>query len=530
MIRLFDTTLRDGAQAEGITFSLDDKKKIIGVLDTLGVAIIEAGNPGANPKDEELFASLKKEAPLRFAKLAAFGSTVRPGMAAADDPALRKMTECGADVLVVFGKCSRRQVETVLHCTHEENLRMIRDTVSYLKRAGREVFFDAEHFFDAYKEDPAYAMETVRAAAAAGADQVTLCDTKGGSFPEEIVEAVRAVIAETGVTPGIHCHNDCGLAVACTLAAVRAGCDLVQGTMGGIGERCGNLDLCTLIPLLEMKLNLSCLPSGHLNRLTHAYRVIQEIMNLSPDERAPFVGNSAFAHKAGMHIDAVIKDAASYEHIDPEAVGNQRRFLLSDQSGKAGVYARLGRVLPDLNADSPEIRKVIAALKEKEAEGYTYENADGSFALLALDTLGRRPKFFDVADFHVVCSRPEADRPEAFRSAQAYLKVSVHGEEGINAAEGDGPVNALDLALRKTLAQFYPCLSRMRLRDFKVRVLNSLGTASKVRVSIESSDGQHLWNTVGVNDDIIRACLSALVDSVDYLLTFYATDEEKNMA
>ena len=526
MLQLSDTTLRDGAQAEGITFSLDDKKQIVRALDELGVAWIEAGNPGANPLDEALFESLRQEPPLRHAHLTAFGSTRRPGIRPEEDEALVTLGCCVADAKTIFGKTSLFHAERVLRCGGEENLRMIQSSIQYLKRTGCPVWYDAEHFFDAWKENRAYALSTLHAAVDGGADRVILCDTNGGSMPEEIEQAVREVAQSLSIPLGIHCHNDCGLATANSLAGVRGGCDLVQGTIGGIGERCGNADLCTLIPLLELKLKCLTLPEGCLPRLTHLSRVIFEIMNIVPNENAPFVGYSAFAHKGGMHIDAILKDPSSYEQIDPESVGNQRRFLLSDQSGRAGIYARLGKLLPDLNRDSAEFLSVVTRLKEQEAKGYTYENADGSFELLALDTLGRRPVFFRVVNYHVLCHQPYDVQQAMIPSAQAYLKVQVRGREGINAAEGNGPVNALDIALRKTLSVFYPSVGKMRLKDFKVRVLNAVGTASLVRVSIESTDGVHIWNTVGVSEDIIEASLRALIDSVDYLLTRYVSPEE----
>ena len=527
-MELLDTTLRDGAQAEGITFSLEDKKRIALALDALGVKWIEAGNPGANPKDAAFFDMFRGKRLLRQAQLVAFGSTIRPGEQPGDNMNLQALLDSGARTVSVFGKSSIMHVEEVLRCTPEENLRIIRESIAWLTDRGLRVWFDAEHFFDGYRMNPDYALQSLGAALEGGASMLTLCDTNGGSLPWEISGAVEAVIARfPGVRVGIHCHNDCGLAVACSLAAVQSGATMVQGTMGGIGERCGNADLCTLIPLLEMKLGLPCLPEGHLPMLTHTARQIAEVMNLSPSDRAPFVGNDAFAHKGGMHIDGVIKNPATFEQIPPESVGNQRRFLLSDQSGRAGVYARLSHVLPDLNRDSDEMAQVIARLKEKEARGYTYENADGSFALMALDTLGRRPSFFEVVDFHVLCHRPQL-LPDVANSAQAYVKVEVNGQSAINAAEGDGPVNALDLALRKTLTDFYPELGRMRLKDFKVRVLDSGGTASTVRVSIESTDGTNIWSTVGVSSNIIQACFKALVDSIDYMLTYHADTSVTN--
>lgn len=521
MIQISDTTLRDGAQAEGISFSIDDKIQLVRELDDLGIHWIEAGNPAANPQDASFFEAIASLPPLRHSKLTAFGSTCRPHVPAREDAALVRLNAVHADQKTIFGKSSLHHVRTVLLCEAEENLRMIRDSVSFLRLGGAHVWFDAEHFFDAWKESPSYALQTLQAAEKGGAERIILCDTNGGSMPDYIYEVVCSVREKTRIPLGIHCHNDCGLAAANSLAAVKAGCDLIQGTIGGVGERCGNADLCTIIPIIMQKMKLPCLPEGHLTRITHVSRVAAEIMNISPNENAPFVGYSAFAHKGGMHIDAVLKDRATYEQIDPESVGNQRRFLLSDQSGRAGVYARLGRILPDLNRNSPEITTVINRLKEMEAEGYTYENADGSFELLALDTLGRRPSFFKVKDYHVLSQQGQGGM-----DAQAYLKIEVNGREEINAAEGDGPVNALDLALRKTLALFYPSVSRMYLKDFKVRVLNLQGTASRVRVSIESTDGLHIWKTVGVHNNIILASLRALIDSMDYMLTKFVSEEE----
>lgn len=524
MTQIYDTTLRDGAQAEGITFSIDDKIKIVNLLDDLGVSWIEAGNPGANPKDEQFFRIMKSMPGLRHAGLAAFGSTIKPNTQAADDEALQKLSNAFSAVKVIFGKSWSFHVDHILHCTKEENLRIIYDSVHFLKKQGNTVWFDAEHFFDGYMEDREYAFMTIRSAIEAGASRITLCDTNGATLPENIANIVKDVRDVFDVPVAIHCHNDCGLATACSLAAVRSGCDMIQGTIGGIGERCGNADLCTIIPLLEIRLNDHCIPMDNLQKITDTYHTAAEIMNIVPSGNAPFVGRSAFSHKGGMHIDAVMKATSAYEQIRPEDVGNQRRFLVSDQTGRAGVYAKLGKVLPDLTPDSDKMRLVISRLKEREAEGYTYENADGSFALLALDTLGRRPRYYEVVDYHVLCSSAGNNNPQETRPAQAYLKVNVNGKNAINAAEGEGPVNALDIALRKTLSEFYPCLNEMKLKDFKVRVLNSEGTASKVRVSIESAFASSIWNTVGVSEDIITACMIALIDSVDYMLTYFSAE------
>ena len=523
MLELLDTTLRDGAQAEGVGLSLDDKIKIAAALDGLGVPLIEGGNPASNPKDAQFFAEYQKAPFLKSARLCAFGSTIRAGKSPEEDEGLQALMASGAEVVTIFGKSSLTHVTQVLRCAPEENLRMIRESVSYLSQHGRRVYFDAEHFFDGFALDRAYAMRCLQAAKEGGASCLVLCDTNGGALPGPAAETVKAVLNAFPLPVGVHCHNDCGLAVANTLVCVQAGAGHVQGTMGGVGERCGNANLCTLIPLLQLKLRIPVIPEESMESLTHCARYIAEIMNLAPQERDPFVGHSAFAHKGGMHIDGVIKHSAAFEHLAPEKVGNHRRFLMSEQAGRAGVLARLKSIAPDVTRDSPEMKLLMDKLKEKEFRGYAYENADASFALMALDILGRRKRFYQVKDYHVLSGRPQNAADPRF-SAQAYIKISVSGREEINAAEGDGPVNALDIALRKALAVFYPRIQSMRLKDFKVRVLDSGGTASTVRVSIESTDGRHVWSTVGVSTNIIQACMRALTDSVDYFFTYYQTE------
>lgn len=515
-IELLDTTLRDGAQGEGVDHSIDDKRKIALALDRLGIPLIEGGNPTGNPKDAAFFEQARKAPFLNDAVLVPFGSTCRAGVLPDDDAGLRALISTEQPIVSLFGKADIRQVTDVLRVSPDENLRMIEQSVAYLSSHGRRVLFDAEHFFDGAAFERAYAFEALRAALRGGADTLVLCDTKGGTLPEELSAKTREVLSELdGSRVGIHCHDDMGLAVAGSLACVAAGATMAQATMAGIGERCGNTNLSTLLPTLQLKLGYSVIPAKRMALLTETTRQVLEIMNLTPNRRAPYVGYSAFAHKGGMHIDAMMKDSDTFEHIKPEAVGNRRRFLLSEQVGRTGVYARLKRFLPEIERDDPRVERVTERLKRRELRGYAYESADGSFDLMALDTLGLRRRYFEIIDFHVLSGNPRDDR-----SAQAYIKISVDGKEEINAAEGDGPVNALDLALRKALMVFYPKLHVMRLRDFKVRVIDSGGTASVVRVLIESTDGRNVWTTIGVSSNIIQACFLALQDSVEYFLAF----------
>ena len=519
-VELLDTTLRDGAQGEGVECSLSDKRKIAMALDRLGVPLIEGGNPAGNPKDEQFFAEAKKAPFLKRALLVPFGSTCRAGVAPGEDEGLGKLLAAGQPTVSLFGKADFRQVKNVLRVSGEENLRMIRESVAFLREKGIRVLFDAEHFFDGAAFDREYAFLALKAAAAGGADTLVLCDTKGGALPDEQRARTAEVLAALpGVKVGIHCHDDMGLAVAGSLACVSAGASMAQATVAGVGERCGNANLSTLLADLQLKMGYQVIPPENMALLTETARAVLEIMNLTPNRRAPYVGYSAFAHKGGMHIDGVMKDADSFEHIPPETVGNRRRFLLSDQIGRAGVYARLKRLLPELNRDDPRVRRVMERLKRRELKGYAYESADGSFDLMALDTLTLRKTYFEVRDFHVLSGNSNEDN-----NAQAYIKIAVDGKEEINAAEGDGPVNALDKAMRKALLVFYPSLGQVRLRDFKVRVIDSGGTASVVRVLIESTDGRQVWSTTGVSSNIIQACFLALQDSVEYYLAFVAED------
>jgi 2-isopropylmalate synthase len=423
--------------------------------------------------------------------------------------------------VAIFGKSWDFHVTDIIRTSLEENLAMIRETLAFFKEKGKEVIFDAEHFFDGYKSDPAYAMATLRAAVEAGADWVVLCDTNGGSLPTEIAEITQRVVEEIPARIGIHCHNDGGMAVANSIMAVMKGASQIQGTFNGYGERCGNANLCTIIPNLSLKMGYQCL-SASLRELTGVSRYISELANMAHNERAPYVGNSAFAHKGGMHIDGVVKNSQSFEHIDPELVGNKRRFLMSEVSGRSTILSRIQEVEPNITKDSEETQLLIDKLKQLEHEGYQFEGAESSFELLIRRSLGKYKTFFTVKDFKVISEQPWKD----LNSASAMIKVQVDGVEEITAAEGDGPVNALDKALRKALGFFYPQLNRIRLTDYKVRVLNSNGgTAAKVRVHIESTDGKKIWGTVGVSTNIIEASWKALVDSIEYALIHQ--EEEK---
>jgi 2-isopropylmalate synthase len=510
-IEVFDTLLRDGAQGEGVVFSLEDKIKLVRALDELGVDYIEAGNPFSNPKDMELFNFITSKMRLSHAKLAAFGMTRRPFSEAAGDASLNAMANCGAGVVSLVGKASLFQVRSVLGVEPEENLNMIEDSVRFLVSRGKEVFFDAEHFFDGYLEDAEYAIAAVAAARRGGASRAILCDTNGGTLPEDIARTIEDVLKRTDIALGIHCHNDAGLSTAGALAAVRAGAVQVQGTINGYGERCGNANLCEVVPNLALKMGFET--GVNLSLITGTARLVDEIANMHSDSRAPYVGRSAFAHKGGMHIDGMLKSAASFEHVDPALVGNSRRYLVSEVSGRSALMTRIKKIEPSLGRSSEETGEILSRIKNLEAMGYSFEDADGSLSLRILGALGRRPEFFRVLDFHVISRKPDGSA-----DAQAYVKVAVGDQVEINAEEGDGPINALDKALRKALTRFYPVMNSMRLTDFKVRVVSEQGTASSVRVHIDSTDGVSVFSTVGVSTNVLEAGFIAMTDAIDCLL------------
>ena len=515
-IGVLDTTLRDGAQSASVSYTVKDKLKILDILDALGIGFAEAGAPAAVAKDEELFLHLKRErVRFRTLKPVAFHSTCREGVAACEDELLKKTVALADEYVSLYGKSSLAQVVSVIRTSGDENLRMIADSVAYCRENGKRVIFEGEHFFDGFRADPDYALQTLVAAVNAGAERVVLCDTNGGSMPGEVKRVVREVCKALSVPVGIHCHNDCGLAVANTLFAVEGGASDVHGTFCGIGERCGNTDLCTVIPDLQLKMGLSVLPPDRLRLLTGSARRIADITNIAFDERAPYVGGYAFRHKAGAHIDGEEKWSSAFQHTDPAQVGNSSGILISDQSGRAAVAKRLRELAPDTAKNDPCVTELLARIKNEERLGYQYENADGSLALMMLDALGRRKRYFELLDFKIVLSDPT--KPDVLTGC--LLKIAVGGSEALVASEGKGPVNAIDIALRKALCGFYPVLGEMRLTDYTVRVIDSdAATAAKVRVSVESSDSRSVWRTVGVSTDIIEASWIALCDSIDYML------------
>lgn len=514
-IELFDSTLRDGTQGEGVNLSVEDKLHIAKRLDEFGIGVIEGGWPGSNPRDQEFFEK-SKALDLKQAKICAFGSTARNLDAVETDPNLLALLDTETEVISIFGKTWKLHAEKGLGLTPDENAELIKRSIEFLTGKGRRVIFDAEHFFDGYRDSSEFALQMVKAAEAGGADTIALCDTNGGSLPHEVAEATQRVIDLVNVPVGIHAHNDSGMAAANTVAAVQSGATQVQGTMNGVGERCGNANLSTVIPNLALKLNRTFTQEVDLTQMTSMANYVFEIMNLHPDDRAPFVGRSAFAHKGGVHVSAVMKDSRMYEHIDPKQVGSHQRVLISDLSGKSNIHYKAGELdisMTDGNKQLPG--EVVSRIKEMEHHGYQYESAEASFEIILRQQMGTFTPYFEVIDSRVIVSYER----ESHNRADAMLKVAVNGDIEHTAADGVGPVNALNKALQKALVRFYPALKNVHLTDYKVRVLNGRdGTSAGVRVLIESSDGEQSWSTVGVSENIIEASWQALVDSLNYKL------------
>ncbi len=510
---VYDTTLRDGTQQEGLSLSVGDKLAIARHLDDIGVGFIEGGWPGSNPKDAEFFRRAATELRLDHATLTAFGATRRAGRTAADDPQVAALREAGTDVVCLVAKADRRHVERALRTTLTENLAMIRDTVTHLRTEGKRVFVDAEHFFDGHRADADYALEMVRVAADAGAEVVVLCDTNGGMLPTRIGEVVAAVRDATGARLGIHCHNDTACAVANTLIAVEAGVTHVQGTANGYGERCGNADLFSVVAGLETKLGRPVLPTGRLRELVRVSHAIDEITNLAPYSHRAYVGASAFAHKAGLHASAVKVDPDMYQHIDPAVVGNDMRMLVSELAGRATIELKGRELGLDLSGQREALGRVVDLVKEREAAGYAYEAAEASFELLLRDEIEGERRYFTLESWRVIVER----RPDGEVVSEATVKVISRGVRHVSTAEGNGPVNALDRALREALEKGYPGLADLDLVDYKVRILDGRsGTGAVTRVLVETSDGRDRWDTIGVDENIIAASWEALADAVTY--------------
>ncbi len=513
-VLLYDTTLRDGTQAEGISLSVQDKLQIAKRLDAFGMHYIEGGWPGSNPKDMAFFKDIKK-AGIRRAKIVAFGSTRRAHSKVSEDANVMALLDSKTSAVTIFGKSWDFHVTEVFRTSLKENLLMIAETVAYLRSKKREVIYDAEHFFDGFKANPDYAIKTLQQAARAGASNITLCDTNGGSLPHEIRRAIVRVKRSIKVPLGIHCHNDGELAVANSIQAIGEGCALVQGTINGIGERCGNANLISIIPLLQYKMNRKALSAAHLSELTQLSHYVAEVCNLPLQNNQPFTGRSAFAHKGGVHINAMLKSAKTYEHMDPKLIGNHRRYLVSELGGKTNVMLKARELQMDFDKESPEARRVLAEIQKLESEGYQFEAAEASLELLMQRLMGRSKNFFEVESVAV--------RSEGIGSGQptsvAEVKVKAKGREHFEVAEGDGPVNALDKALRKALQHAYPKVAETHLTDFKVRVVNSqAGTAAKVRVFIEFRDAEKTWVTVGVHENLVEASWKALTEALEYKL------------
>jgi 2-isopropylmalate synthase len=514
-IKLYDTTLRDGTQAEDISFLVEDKIRIAHKLDDLGIHYIEGGWPGSNPKDVAFFKEIKKEKLVR-AKIAAFGSTRRAKTTPDKDNNILTLVHAETDAVTIFGKTWDFHVREALRISLEENLELIFDSLEYLKGRVPEVFYDAEHFFDGYKANPDYAVKTLLAAEAAKVDCIVLCDTNGGTLPFELAEIIRDVRKQIKTPLGIHTHNDSGCAVANTLHAVHEGAMHVQGTVNGFGERAGNANLCSIIPALKLKMKRDCISSEQLKRLMELSRFVYELVNLSPNKHQPYVGTSAFAHKGGVHVSAIQRHPETYEHIRPELVGNATRILVSDLSGRSNILAKAEEFHINLDSKDPVTMEILDKIKDMENRGYQFEGAEASFELLMKRALGTHKKFFSVIGFRVIDEKRQEDHKPI---SEATIMVKVGGKVEHTAAEGSGPVNALDNALRKALEKFYPRLRDVRLLDYKVRVLSGgHGTGAQTRVLIESGDKENRWGTVGVSDNIIEASYQALIDSIEYKL------------
>ncbi len=514
LVEIYDTTLRDGGQGKGISFSIEDKLRITTELDALGVHYVEGGWPNSNRTDKEYFERVRN-LDLKNVKIAAFGSTCKKNTTCSKDATIQALVASEAEVVTMFGKSSALHAKHVLKIPLKDNLALIADSVRYLKKKGRFVIFDAEHFYDGFIENPKYSLEAVTAAAEAGADRIVLCDTNGGVIPSRIFDITAAVVMAVGMPVGIHAHNDSDLAVANSLAAVEAGATHVHGTINGFGERTGNANLCSVIPNLMLKMECECIPADRLKSLTDTAHVVSELANVPVQHNMPYIGSGAFAHKAGTHMDAMLKLPRAYEHIDPSAVGNKTNVIVSDQSGRANVISRARNLGIDISSDPDTVKNILAELKALEYLGYQFEGAEGSFELLVRKYTGAYHSCFNLLGFRVVIDK----RKDSTVISEATVKVRVAGIEELTVGEGDGPVNALDNALRKALTSFYPGLSEMRLADFKVRVLDGRdGTGATVRVLITSRDKKHTWGTVGVSSNLIEASWKALVDSIEYKL------------
>lgn len=515
LVKLYDTTLRDGTQAEDISFSVEDKIRIVEKLDELGIHYIEGGWPGSNPKDMQFFKKIR-HIPLRNAKIVAFGSTARAGTPPENDRNIKALLYSHASAVTVVGKSWDLHVRDALRISLEENLETIHNTLKFLKSNIPEVFYDAEHFFDGYKANPEYALKTLQGAADAGIDCLVLCDTNGGTIPFEIRKIIKEVQKNIKTPLGIHTHNDSEMAVANSIIAVQSGVEQVQGTINGYGERCGNANLCSVIPNLKLKLNMDCISDEQMRKLREVSRFVNELANLRPNKHQAFVGDSAFAHKGGIHVSAVKRNPETYEHIRPELVGNKQRILISDLSGKSNIVAKAAEFNIDLRDNNPITLEILQNMKELESQGYQFEGAEASFEVLIKKALGTKKKYFDLIGFRVIDEKGKEDSPP---QSEATIMVKVGGKIEHTAAVGNGPVNALDNALRKALEKFYPELKDVELIDYKVRVLSTgEGTGARVRVLIESGDKEDKWGTVGVSNNIIEASWQALVDSIDYKL------------